>query len=69
MKRILVVVDMQNDFIAGVLGIVFGGVAKSKGFKGGMATAGIVCGAIAIGMWLVMFLIAGSAIAAFGSVL
>ena len=56
-------------FIAGILGIVFGGVAKSKGFKGGMATAGIVCGAIAIGMWLVMFLIAGSAIAAFGSVL
>ena len=56
-------------FIAGILGIVFGGVAKSKGFKGGMATAGIVCGAIAICIWLVMFLIAGSAIAAFGSVL
>ncbi len=44
-------------FICGVLGIVFGGVAKSKGYKGGMATAGIVCGIIGIlGAFLVLFL-------------
>ncbi len=53
-------------FITGILAIVFGGVAKGKGYKGGMGTAGIVCGAISIGIWLVMFLIAGSAVAAFG---
>ncbi len=44
--------------ITGVLGIVFGGVAKSKGCRSGMATAGIVCGAIGLGLWFVM-LIAG----------
>ncbi len=53
-------------FILGILGIIFGGVAKGKGYKGGMGTAGIVCGAISVGFWIVMLLIAGSAVAAFG---
>lgn len=34
--------------VTGLLGIIFGGVAKSKGYRGGMATAGIVCGIIGI---------------------
>ena len=40
--------------VTGVLGIIFGGVAKYKGYRGGMATAGIVCGVIGVAAWLVM---------------
>ena len=40
--------------ITGVLGIVFGCVAKSQGYPGGMATAGIVCGIIGLILWVVM---------------
>lgn len=35
-------------YILGALGIIFGAIAKSKGCKSGMATAGIVCGIIGI---------------------
>lgn len=38
--------------IFGSIGIVFGAIAKSKGGKSGMATAGIVCGAIGCGLAL-----------------
>lgn len=41
-------------FIAGALGIIFGAVAKSKGCRSGMATAGIVCGVIGAGLYFVM---------------
>lgn len=34
--------------ITGSLGIIFGGVAKSKGNRSGVATAGIVCGIIGV---------------------
>lgn len=44
--------------ITGLLGIIFGGVAKSKGFQGGMATAGIACGAIGLGLWVFSVIIA-----------
>lgn len=44
--------------VTGILGIVFGAIAKSKGCKSGMATAGIICGAIGLGLWIIM-LIAG----------
>ena len=44
--------------VTGVLGIALGGAAKSKGYRGGMATAGIVCGIIGLAAWVVM-LIAG----------
>lgn len=40
--------------VTGTLGIIFGAVAKSKGCKSGMATAGIVCGVIGIALWLLM---------------
>ncbi len=43
--------------IAGPLGIIFGAIAKSKGYRGGMATAGIICGAIGVGLWLIMIVI------------
>lgn len=43
-------------YIAGTLGIVFGVVAKKKGYKGGMATAGIVCGVIGIVLWALMMI-------------
>lgn len=42
--------------ITGVLAIIFGAVAKSKGCTSGMATAGIVCGIIGIALWLLMLL-------------
>ena len=38
--------------ITGVLAIIFGAVAKSKGYPGGMATAGLVCGIIGLGLWI-----------------
>lgn len=43
--------------ITGVLGIIFGGVAKSKGYRGGMATAGIVCGIIGVVAWFLMMIL------------
>ena len=41
-------------YITGALGIIFGGVAKSKGNRSGMATAGIVCGVIGIALTLIL---------------
>lgn len=43
-------------YITGVLGIIFGGVAKSKGCRSGMATAGIACGVVGVGLWLLMLI-------------
>ena len=43
--------------VTGTLGIVFGGMAKGKGNRSGMATAGIVCGAIGVGLWLIMLIL------------
>ncbi len=40
--------------IAGPLAIIFGCVAKSQGSKSGMATAGIVTGAIGVGLMIVI---------------
>ena len=48
--------------ILGVLAIIFGAVAKNKGYRGGMATAGIVLGAVAIALWLIMLIACGSMI-------
>lgn len=39
--------------ITGVLAIIFGAVAKSKGNTGGMATAGIVCGSIGVAWFFI----------------
>lgn len=41
-------------YITGVLGIIFGAIAKSKGCTSGMATTGIILGAIGLGLWLIM---------------
>lgn len=48
-----------TPIITGLLGIIFGGVAKSKGYRGGMATAGIVCGIIGLALWLLMVVFMG----------
>ncbi len=40
--------------ITGILAIIFGGVAKSKGNKSGMATAGIVLGIIGIVLYIIL---------------
>lgn len=42
--------------VTGILALCFGGVAKSKGNTSGMATGGIVCGAIGLILWLLMLL-------------
>lgn len=42
--------------VTGVLGIIFGCVAKSKGNKSGMATAGIVCGSIGLALFVLAFI-------------
>lgn len=49
--------------VTGTLGIILGCVAKSKGYIGGMATAGIVCGAIGLALWVLMLIVG------FGSIL
>ena len=46
--------------ITGILGIIFGAIAKSKGYRGGMATAGIVCGILGIIGWILMLLLWGN---------
>ncbi len=45
--------------ILGLLAIIFGAVAKNKGYTGGMATTGIVLGCIGLGLYLVMLLFIG----------
>ena len=47
-------------FILGLLAIIFGAVAKSKGYTGGMATSGIVLGCIALGLYVISLLFLGS---------
>ncbi len=42
--------------ITGILGIIFGALAKKKGYRGGMATAGIVCGIVGVALWLLMLI-------------
>ncbi len=43
--------------IAGPLGIIFGCMAKSNGYRGAMATAGIVCGIIGVVSWILMLVV------------
>ncbi len=52
-------------YITGVLAIIFGAVAKSKGCKSGMATAAVVLGAIGVGLWLIMLVACQSGTAAY----
>lgn len=53
-------------FILGLLAVIFGGVAKSKGYRGGMATAGIVLGIIGLAFYVILLIIYGSAILSLG---
>ena len=48
------------NWIAGILGIIFGAIAKSKGCTSGMATTGIILGAIGLGLWLIMLVACAS---------
>ena len=45
-----------------VTGIVLSAIAKSKGFRGGMATAGIVCGSVLLGIYstIIILVFAGA---------
>lgn len=40
--------------VTGILAIVFGGIAKSRGSRSPMATAGLVCGILGIVSWILM---------------
>ncbi len=51
-------------YIAGALAIILGGVAKKQGFRGGMATAGIVCGIVGIALTIILQIFIGSLFAA-----
>lgn len=42
--------------VTGILGIALGGAAKSKGNRGGLATAGIVLGIIGVASWIIMLI-------------
>ena len=50
--------------ILGILAVIFGGVAKSKGYKGGMATAGIVLGIIGLALYVLTLILWGGAVTA-----
>lgn len=43
--------------ITGALGLIFGLVARHKGYKKGMSTAGIVCGSVGLGIGLLLLLL------------
>lgn len=43
--------------VTGLLAIIFGGVAMGKGYRGGMAVAGIVCGLLGIVGWILMLVL------------
>lgn len=45
--------------VLGVLAIVFGVVAKKKGYMGAMATAGIVCGVVGLALYVVTMVFCG----------
>jgi len=42
--------------ILGILAVIFGAVAKNKGYRGGMATAGIVLGVVGLALYVVMWI-------------
>lgn len=44
--------------ITGVLGLIFGRIARSRGYRKGMSTAAITCGAVGLGIGLLIFSIA-----------
>lgn len=46
--------------ITGLLAVILGGAAKSKGCTSGLATGGIVCGIIGLALWLIMLIFIGS---------
>ena len=46
-------------YICGSLGIIFGAVAKNKGSRSGMATAGIVCGILGIALNVILIIFMG----------
>lgn len=45
------------SLITGCLGIIFGAVAKSKGSRSPMATAGIVCGIISVILGIILMIV------------
>lgn len=51
-------------YIAGALAIIFGAVAKKQGFRGGLATAGIVLGIVGIALTIILQVFIGSLFAA-----
>ncbi len=53
--------------VLGLLAVIFGGVAKSKGYRGGQATAAIVLGVIGIALTIIMWICFGSMLGAVGS--
>ena len=45
--------------LTGLIGIILGGIAKSKGNTGNLSTAGMVCGILGIAGWIVIFFVIG----------
>ncbi|MBE5867913.1 MAG: DUF4190 domain-containing protein [Lachnospiraceae bacterium] len=43
-------------YITGILAVIFGAVAKSKGNRSGMSTAGLICGGIGVVLWILSLL-------------
>ena len=50
--------------ILGVVALVLGLVAKNKGYRGGMATAGVAMGAVALGLYLIAMIACSASFAA-----
>lgn len=47
-------------FTPGICAIIFGAIAKNKGYQGGMATTGIVLGAIGLGLAVIAIAVCGA---------
>ncbi|MBE7036200.1 MAG: DUF4190 domain-containing protein [Ruminococcaceae bacterium] len=46
--------------VLGILAVVFGVLAKRQGYRGAMATVGIVLGAIGLALYVIMLIACGS---------
>jgi len=55
--------SMLVGIICGIVGIILAAVAKKKGFKGGMATAGLVLSIITVAVCLIVWIAAVACVA------
>ena len=53
-------------YVTGILAIIFGCVAKNKGYTGNKAKTGIICGAIGLGLTIILQIVGVSLLSTLG---